>query len=719
MVKTGFIKRVLAFLIVFSMVFAIFTIGGASAAPQDDAELPDWLVHGEYAMNVTPLKDIYKDYFMMGNIVTINNVNNTSAANQERYNILKHHFDTLTFENDMKPRNIWATGSNLYTVPAPPSFTNIDNAVRRLKDDGIILHGHTLLWHDSVLRWMTMSAGAWDNAATARYKPYAEAKANTKYYIDTIAGHFYNHPDGISVYSWDVINEAVKRDIDYPIDEDNWGYHTYGAKAGTTQKTPWFEAYKIDAPAGVNPWDYVYDAFLFAREADPNAILYLNEYSMEIQDKARMVYHVVNGVNKRYALEHPEANGRLLIEGIGMQQHDSFNNNLDDFEKSLKLLIQTGCRISITELDVEAPGYTQNDTLDFEDEIKQAAYFAKLFSILKENSEHIERVSFWGLNDANWKPDALCSIFTRGNLTKYAYVALADTERFLAEYGHVLERQPIDTSPREAKAAYGAPVLGTGDALWDTTEILQIDRYQWANTGATGTAKVLWDENNLYAQIKVTDPLLNSSGSQDYEHDSIELFFSEFNDKSPAYKTGMGQYRVNYNNKQSFWLGGATSSAGFASYAEITDYGYMVEMKLPFQYSTPKKGDLIDFDISINDANIRGKRVNVASWCDTTGYAWLSAEFWGQLLLADAGPWLTKATANAKSISIVENPKNIWQVTFTVNEEYHNGTNKDVTYAITVGKNSDGLVDLGDYVLKYDIKGNGSNIKAFKIEYMK
>jgi len=81
---------------------------------------------------------------------------------------------------------------------------------------------------------------------------------------------------------------------------------------------------------------------------------------------------------------------------------------------------------------------------------------------------------------------------------------------------------------------------------------------------------------------------------------------------------------------------------------------------------------------------------------------------------ADA-PKVTNAVENANSIKIVETAKNIWTVTFTVTETLSNGVVRTVNHEILIGKNSDGKINLGDYTLTYDIKGNGSNIKAFGI----
>jgi hypothetical protein len=71
-------------------------------------------------------------------------------------------------------------------------------------------------------------------------------------------------------------------------------------------------------------------------------------------------------------------------------------------------------------------------------------------------------------------------------------------------------------------------------------------------------------------------------------------------------------------------------------------------------------------------------------------------------------------------ISIAETLKNsgVWTLTFTVTEVYSNGETKVVPYAVHINANNAnvaGSYDLGAYTLIYDIKGNGSNIKDFRI----
>jgi hypothetical protein len=82
------------------------------------------------------------------------------------------------------------------------------------------------------------------------------------------------------------------------------------------------------------------------------------------------------------------------------------------------------------------------------------------------------------------------------------------------------------------------------------------------------------------------------------------------------------------------------------------------------------------------------------------------------------------SASNAKFISIKETTKNVWTLTFTADVKYSDGSSKTVQYAVNLSGNNANLDgkyqfenghDLTGYTLVYDIKGNGSNIKEFKL----
>ena len=627
------------------------------------------IVTGEFALDVDSLYEIYEDYFMIGNIVNPGDFGTSNAA-LERYNILKHHFNALTFENDMKPDSMWGP-SQPYTQPAVPTarLATVDGWISRMLADGFEVIGHTLVWHGQSPNWLNLSAGNRERAAGRVYKPYAEARANMELFINTIAGHWYEHPDDLYIHTWDVINEAVRRNSQFPVNIDNWGRHTIGAiyvESGEQWNSPWYMCYSTDAPEGVNPWDYVYDSFMLTRLADPSALLMYNDYNMHDRQKADMVTHMVNAVNLRWAQDtvnnfeadqhvlsvqdYLDGGGRLLIESIGLQTHEGVpagsaltaDSRFDNHEYAIQQFISTGASLSITELDVTVPGYSRGDRLSEEDEYRQAYHYARLFELFLRYSDHIDRVSFWGVNDnRSWRAEGQPLLFDSDSRTKLAYYAVADPLKFLDLH----DNPPLPPKPEGKIAnAYMATVaIPTGSdwaiaPIWEEAEVMFTDvRVQGTDENpAVADVRALWDEDNLYVLFEVTDSALRNGGSNPWENDSVEAFFSEGNLNTGGYAMGDGQYRVDFMNNQSF--GSNPGNAAILSAAKIVEgRGYDVIMAIPFTVITPEVGDIIGFDAQVNDRNAADTgRANVMIWNDPTDNSWANPAFWGNLRLMGA-----------------------------------------------------------------------------------
>ena len=189
-------------------------------------------------------------------------------------------------------------------------------------------------------------------------------------------------------------------------------------------------------------------------------------------------------------------------------------------------------------------------------------------------------------------------------------------------------------------ATYGTPTIGEGetDPIWNSAPALVIEKHLTMkdNGTASGVAKAMWDEENLYVMVEVQDPVLNSDSSQVHEQDSIEIFVDETNCKASSYQAGMGQYRINYENEQTF--NGSGIEEGFESYARIVDGGYVIEAKIPFKTVEPAANDKIGFDVQINDANADGTRQDIVMWYDETGNSWQSGANWGEVTLEEKSP---------------------------------------------------------------------------------
>jgi endo-1,4-beta-xylanase len=343
----------------------------------------------KHISDLPPMKEKFAGKFMFGNIFNPSDVSSSAVINTA----LIRHYNVLTAENNMKPDQL-STGKGSY------NFISADRMVNAAIASGFKVVGHTLLWHSQIPRWQ-------QNIDSTT------ALEDMKQYITDVVSHFKGR-----IYSWDVLNEAFP-DGGYSA---NW-------KTSMRTNNPWFKSIGSD---------FVYEGFLAARLADPNAILYYNDFNTDQAAKALMIYDMVKEVNERYKAAYP-GEKRLLIEGIGMQEHHNTNVSADAIRNTLNLFKQLGVRISVSELDVLIVPYQQfapfghgtNKQNSFTGDTKtnglkkQAELYGQFFKVYLEFSDIIERVSFWGVtDDKSWRSAALPLIFDPSGNAKEAYYSV-------------------------------------------------------------------------------------------------------------------------------------------------------------------------------------------------------------------------------------------------------------------------------------------------------
>ena len=540
--------------------------------------------------DLTPIKDVYQGDFLIGNAVSAEDMQGV------RLELLKKHFNAATAGNAMKPDALQRTKGAF-------TFTDADKLVDKILSEGMEMHGHTLVWHQQSPDWMNTTT---DESGNTIPLGREEALANLKTHIKTVVEHF-----GSRVISWDVVNEAMNDNPQTPAD---W-------KASLRQ-APWYQAIGDD---------YIEQAFLAAREVldqhpDWDIKLYYNDYNLDNQNKSKAVYNMVNEINSNYQATHP---GKLLIDGVGMQGHYMVSTNPANVKLSLERFISLGVEVSITELDIQAgSNYQLSDKLAE----AQGYLYAQLFKIFKEHAANIGRVTIWGLDDStSWRASTNPVIFDKNLQAKLAYYGVIDPDKYMEEH---LPTVPQDA--RKSTAKYAAPVIdGIVDNAWSNAPEIPVNQFQMAWQGATGIGKALWDDENLYVLVQVSDAQLDKSSANTYEQDSVEVFVDENNGKTSFYQEDDGQYRVNFDNETSFNPSGI--AAGFVSATKVSGTNYIVEMKIPFKTVNPQEDSTIGFDVQINDAK-DGARQSVAAWNDTTGNGYQDTSGYGVLALAGKEP---------------------------------------------------------------------------------
>jgi GH35 family endo-1,4-beta-xylanase len=342
-------------------------------------------------LNLPPLKDRFANHFLIGNITRFDGDYSADTNPAVTNTRLLRHFNVLTPENVLKPS--YYGGSRSGSTVSGLTFTQSDNFVNAAHNSGFKTHGHVLLWHSQNSAWIRAIAGETDKTA---------ALEAMKSYLTQVVSRYKG-----KIYSWDILNEAFPD----------------GVNAGADWTMSMRKTGDFQAP---NPWyvaigsDFVYEGFLAARQADPNAILYYNDYNLNQAGKATMVRNMVRDVNARYEREHPSAN-RKLIEGIGMQSHHNADVTVSAIKASLDMFRQLGVKISISEIDILCMGYgafegstrhgpnkAVNSIATNDQKLQTANLYGRFFSLFIENADIIERVSFWGLFDnASWRSGGL------------------------------------------------------------------------------------------------------------------------------------------------------------------------------------------------------------------------------------------------------------------------------------------------------------------------
>lgn len=180
------------------------------------------------------------------------------------------------------------------------------------------------------------------------------------------------------------------------------------------------------------------------------------------------------------------------------------------------------------------------------------------------------------------------------------------------------------------KIPYGTiSVDADADAAWGNAVNIPLTINKGSE--ASANAKVLWDDDNLYVYATVKDAVLDKTGAQTHEQDSLEVFIDEDNGKTASYGEDDKQYRINYTNEQSF-NGKKCLAENVKSATKTIDGGYVVEAAFKWTDIKPANGTKIGLEFQINDAK-DGKRIGTLSWYDETGMGWSGSNVYGTVEL--------------------------------------------------------------------------------------
>ena len=308
----------------------------------------------------TTLKDAFKDYFLIGAAL---NREQIYESDERGANIVKTQFNTISPENILKWEAVHPRADKY-------DFEVADRYVAFGEKYGMFTIGHTLVWHNQTPDWVFKDA-------KGNFVSRDELLKRLREHIYTVVGRYKGKING-----WDVVNEALNDD-------------------GTLRQTPWLK---------IIGEDFILKAFQFAHEADPNAELYYNDYSLENEAKRKGAIALVKRL---------QAKG-IPIKAIGLQDHNNLQYpTIAEKDAAISDFAKLGIKVNITELDVsvlpDPQGFSGAEvTLNFEmqeklnpykkglpDPVQQqlAKRYADLFGVFLKHRRDIARVTFWNVTD--------------------------------------------------------------------------------------------------------------------------------------------------------------------------------------------------------------------------------------------------------------------------------------------------------------------------------
>lgn len=304
--------------------------------------------------NVKGLKDYYKDHFTMGVAVS------PQALKRDEGNLVIEQFTGMTPENAMKMGPIHPREHFYF-------WRDADSIVAFAQRNNMKLRGHALCWHNQTPRWF------FTDSATGKQVTKEVLLQRLKDHITAVVTRY----KGI-IYAWDVVNEAISDKKD--------------------------EFYRPSLFYQICGDEFIEKAFRWAHEADPNALLFYNDYNEINAVKREKIIKLVMDL---------KAKG-VPIHGIGLQAHWAVNEpSREQLEQTLSDFSKTGMNLQITELDVSVYAKEHDarerkaadaDTLfTAEKEAQQMAVYKMCFELFRKYKNNITAVTFWNISDrSSW-----------------------------------------------------------------------------------------------------------------------------------------------------------------------------------------------------------------------------------------------------------------------------------------------------------------------------
>jgi endo-1,4-beta-xylanase len=279
-------------------------------------------------------------------------------------------------------------------------WSQADELVNFAHANGQLIRGHTLCWHNQLPDWLTTGVA---NGSISS----AQLRALLHNHITVEVSRYRG-----KIWQWDVCNEFFTDTSPSELDPANW----------------WI----VNAGPEIIP-----DAFRWAHAADPNALLFYNDYNIGGEDGTNAKSDAV------YAYVQQLLADGVPIGGVGNQGHldTQYGWSPALLRQDLERFASLGLKVAITEADVRTFVNNATDQVPT-DSLAQFAQPYEYSEMLKAALAVPQCISFtvWGFTDSDsWVPstfagEGYAAIYDVNQQPKAAYYAL-QSDLALAAYG--------------------------------------------------------------------------------------------------------------------------------------------------------------------------------------------------------------------------------------------------------------------------------------------
>jgi endo-1,4-beta-xylanase len=352
-----------------SPLFALLAVSLSAVCANENLSAQTKIIKASIPDDVT-LKESFKGKFLVGAAL---NQAQFSGQDERGAALVRIQFNSITPENILK----W---ESVHPEPDKYIFGGPDQFVEFGEKNNMVVIGHVLIWHNQTPKWVFANDQLSDGSKPSDSSVDRETLLKRMHdHIQSVVGRYKGRIKG-----WDVVNEALEED-------------------GSLRQTPWLK---------IIGEEYMAKAFQFAHEADPDAELYYNDFSLENAPKREGAIRLIKKL---------QSSG-VRIAAVGLQGHYKMDwPRMGQVDSTIEAFGKLGVKVDITELDIDVVPATQgnrgadlsvnklhelrediyaNGLPDFV-QMELAKRYADLFTVFVRHANVIDRVTFWGVTDGD------------------------------------------------------------------------------------------------------------------------------------------------------------------------------------------------------------------------------------------------------------------------------------------------------------------------------